>query len=80
MDTQQFKFYPTNYTSELENISYSSELENISTKDADSIRDLMLEFIESRGLDATKRYVAVGNCGDCVIYENGVISQVADSG
>jgi hypothetical protein len=33
------------------------------------------------GFDGTKRYVAIHDpTGDCVIYENGVIDRVSDSG
>ena len=77
MDKQQFKFHST--PNEIVN-GYSPELENISAKDSTTIRETMVHYIETRGLDVTKRYVAVGNCGDCVIYENGSIDQVSDSG
>ena len=83
MDTQQFKLY----VGEVAQFggAYVKELENISTKTEDSILTIM------RGMRGIKesllspeiigdRWVAVGNCGDCVIYENDTIAQVSDSG
>jgi hypothetical protein len=59
---------------------YVSELENISVKPQDSIRTIMRDYLQKANMDLTERYVAVGNCGDCVIYDNDSIIQVSDSG
>jgi hypothetical protein len=72
---QKFKFYRgSNLVYE-----YSSELENLSIKHHDIILQIMKDYIRKCELDESKRYVAIGNAGDVVIYENGGITQLSDS-
>ena len=83
MYAQQFKFYATEKGGPAEfGDQYVPELENVSVaKDVDTIRASIRDVIVNRlKMDPTKRYVAVGNAGDCVIYENDEISQMSDSG
>ena len=74
---QRFKFYADASAVVRE---YESDLEDLSVKGADAIRATMTRHIESRGLDVARRYVAVGSWGDCVICDDGVVDQVAESG
>ena len=80
MYSQQFKLY----AGEVAQFGkqYVPELENISVKPADTITAIMRGVVKKLDVDVAlpKRFVAVGNCGDCVIYENDTISHVSDSG
>lgn len=77
MDTQQFKLHADHCSFDK---AYVPELENLSTKEKDSIIAIMKEYLLNCEMDMSRRYVAMGNWGDCVIYENDSIMQVADSG
>lgn len=54
--------------------------DNLSVMEREELKERMRACIMRYGLSLTGRYVAVGDAGDCVIYDNGDIDQVADSG
>jgi len=54
--------------------------DNLSIMEADKIETMMREYIKIYNLDHTGRYVAVGDAGDCIIYDNDIIDQMSDSG
>lgn len=54
--------------------------DNLSFMDSTKIYEKMKQYISDFGWDHTKRYVAVGDAGDSIIYENGEIDMVSDSG
>lgn len=54
--------------------------DNLSVMEKEEIKKRMNTYIKQFCLDLKGRYVAVGDAGDCVIYNNGNIEQVADSG
>lgn len=54
--------------------------DNLSFLPFEEIKAKMLEYIDKFQLNMDGRYVAVGDAGDCIIYENGDISQMSDSG
>lgn len=54
--------------------------DNFSFMTPKDVQDKWTEYIKKYNLDSHGRYVAMGNAGDCVIYDNGVIDQMSDSG
>ena len=54
--------------------------DNISFQPEQKLMETMLSYIARYMLPREGRYVAVGDAGDCVIYQNGKIVQVSDSG
>ena len=54
--------------------------DNVNMYDLDVIRSKMVEKINEFQWPKGDRYVAVGSYGDCVVYENGALTLVSDSG
>lgn len=54
--------------------------DNLSFMKKEAIYQRMEQYITEFNWDKSKRYVAVGDAGDCVIFENGIIDMVSDSG
>ena len=54
--------------------------DNVNMYDLDVIRSKMVEKINEFQWPKGERYVAVGSYGDCVVYENGALTLVSDSG
>lgn len=54
--------------------------DNLSFLPREQLHERMCSYVEWYGLPKEGRYVAVGDAGDCVIYEDGNTDQVSDSG
>lgn len=54
--------------------------DNLSVLPREDIKKKMMEYIARYGLAPEGRYVAVGDAGDCIIYNAGEIDLVSDSG
>ncbi len=72
---QRFKLYtPARMFYEME------DEDNFSFRPKHEFKTIMESYIDKYKLSREERYVAVGDAGDCVIYDHGIIEQVSDSG
>jgi hypothetical protein len=69
---QHFKLYAGEHVYDID--------DNISFMPLQQLTERMHQYVAQFGLDVHGRYVAMGNAGDCVIYDNGNIDQMSDSG
>lgn len=69
---QHFKLYAGDNTYDVDDNLSFLPLEQLTTR--------MHHYVAHFGLDIHGRYVAMGSAGDCVIYDNGNIDQMSDSG
>lgn len=69
---QKFKLYTETGSIDLDN--------NISSLPEEHIKLLMNGYVEKYNLDKTKRYAVVGELGDIIVYNDGTIYQMCDSG